>query len=317
MPGSILDSWLARWSARISPRLPTGELPMHLIDTPAGFVRVFDSGSAKPCVVFVPDGPNVIEHYAGLIHALSQSLRVVCFDMPGFGHSLPRNSYGHTLDQGANTVLAVLDRLGIRSATLAFSCANGFYALRAACIAPDRVSSLFLSQTPSLDAMHAWVARLIPWPLKVPAVGQIAAWVFRQKMAHDWYDAALPKARDRAPFREPARRSLASGGCFCLAGVVQGLLKERPESLAGVTVPCTMIWGGQDKSHRHTHADALLECVPHARIVRFDDAGHFPDLEQSARYAGLLLGHFASLNGMPVIGDISSEPVPFGPSSEK
>jgi pimeloyl-ACP methyl ester carboxylesterase len=159
--------------------------------------------------------------------------------------------------------------------------------------------------------MHAWVARVIPWPLKVPAVGQIAAWVFRQEMAHDWYDAALPKARDRVPFREPARQSLASGGCFCLVGVVQDLLKERPESLAGVTAPCTMIWGGQDKSHRHTHVDALLGCVPHARIVRFDDAGHFPDLEQSARYAGLLLEHFASLNGTPAICDISSEPLPF------
>jgi pimeloyl-ACP methyl ester carboxylesterase len=108
-------------------------------------------------VVFVPDGPNVIEHYAGLILALSERLRVVCFDMPGFGHSLPR------LEQGANTVLAVLDRLDIRSATLAFSCANGFYALRAARLAPGRVSSLFLSRTPSLDAMHACMCRVPGW----------------------------------------------------------------------------------------------------------------------------------------------------------
>jgi pimeloyl-ACP methyl ester carboxylesterase len=317
MYGPILDSWLTRWSARISPGPATGDLPMHMIDTPAGSIRVFDSGSQKPCVVFVPDGPNVIEHYAGLVRALSQSLRVVCFDMPGFGHSLPRNSYDHSLDQGANAVLAVLDRLGIRTATLAFSCANGFYALRAACVAPDRVASLFLVQTPSLYAMHAWVARVIPWPLKVPAVGQIAAWLFRQRAAHEWYDIALPKAADRVPFREPARLSLSAGGCFCLAGVVQGLLKERPESLAGVTMPCTMIWGGQDRSHRHTHADTLLECVPHARIVQFSDAGHFPDIEQPERYASLLLEHFASLHRTSAVRETPSVSVPFGLLPEK
>jgi pimeloyl-ACP methyl ester carboxylesterase len=312
MPGSILDNWLTRWSAWTSSRPAIGELPTHSIDTSAGSIRVFDSGSQKPCVVFVPDGPNVIEHYAGLMRALSPSVRVVCFDMPGFGHSLPRNSYGHTLDQGANAVLAVLDRLGIRTATLAFSCANGFYALRAARIAPDRIASLFLSQTPSLYAMHAWVARVIPWPLKISVVGQVAAWFFRQKVAHDWYEIALPKARDRAWFREPARQSLSSGGCFCLAGVVQGLLKERPESLTGVTVPCTMIWGGQDKSHRHTHAESLLECVPQAHIVRFDDSGHFPDLEQPERYMALLLEHVASLDSDPLVqsaGDDIVKPV--------
>jgi pimeloyl-ACP methyl ester carboxylesterase len=295
MLGSLVDSWLTRWSALLSPRATASELPTRFFDTPVGTLRVFDSGSQKSCVVFVPDGPNVIEHYAELTRALVQDLRVVCFDMPGFGHSLPQNSYRHSLDQGAIAILGVLDQLGIQTATLAFSCANGFYAIRAARMAPDRISSLFLSQTPSLDAMHAWVERVIPWPLKVPVVGQIAAWFFRQRAAHSWYDVSLPKATNREPFRQPARQALSSGGCFCLAGVVQGLIKEQPESLEGVGVPCMMIWGDKDRSHRNTHAETLLECIPQAQIVRFEDAGHFPDLEQSERYVKLLLEHMASL----------------------
>ena len=87
--------------------------------------RVFDSESAKPCVVFVPDGPNVIEHYEAVFALLSPRRRVVCFDMPDFGFSLPTPTYAHSLDQGANAVIGVLDALEIERATLAFSCANG------------------------------------------------------------------------------------------------------------------------------------------------------------------------------------------------
>jgi pimeloyl-ACP methyl ester carboxylesterase len=29
--------------------------------------------------------------------------------------------------------------------------------------------------------------------------------------------------------------------------------------------------------------------VPHAEIVRFEDCGHFPDIEQPARYAAMLI----------------------------
>jgi pimeloyl-ACP methyl ester carboxylesterase len=142
-------------------------LPTQRIDTPVRPVRVFDShggesATAKPCVVFVPDGPNVIEHYEELIGLLSAQLRVVCFDMPDFGFSFPQSGYEHSLDHGARAVLGVLDHLGIAKATLAFSCANGFYALRVAQLASARVNNLVLSQTPSLAAMHALTSRVIP-----------------------------------------------------------------------------------------------------------------------------------------------------------
>jgi pimeloyl-ACP methyl ester carboxylesterase len=151
MPAARIDSALARLAARHRTGAD-GALPTQRIDTPAGTVRVYDSGAhdshtresdtAKPCVVFVPDGPNVIEHYEELIGLLStqasQQLRVVCFDMPGFGFSFPQAAYQHSLDHGARAVLGVLDHLSIAKATLAFSCADGFYALRVAQLADTR-----------------------------------------------------------------------------------------------------------------------------------------------------------------------------------
>jgi pimeloyl-ACP methyl ester carboxylesterase len=299
MLASHIDSALARLAARQRTGTTSGTLATQSIDTPVGMVRVYDSdsvdsntresGTTKPCVVFVPDGPNVIEHYEELIGLLSNQLRVVCFDMPGFGFSFPQAGYQHSLDQGARAVLGVLDHLGIAKATLAFSCANGFYALRAAQLAPARVSNLLLSQTPSMAAMHAWTSRVIPWPIRVPVIGQVIAWLSRKKAARGWYKIALPRASSTTLFQQRAGDALSGGACFCLAGVVQGLAREAIDSLRGVATPCTMIWGALDHSHKFTDPLSLHALVPHAEIVRFEDCGHFPDIEQPARYAMMLV----------------------------
>lgn len=289
MLSSSVDSWLARYSARQRKGALRGILPTRDVETPVGTVRVYDSGSEKPCVILVPDGPNVIEHYEHLISLLSPSLRVVCFDMPGFGHSVPRSSYGHSLDQGAGAVLGVLDRLGIRRATLAFSCANGFYALRAAQIAPERVSNLVLSQTPSLAAMRAWIVRNIASPLRVPVAGQVIAWITRRKVAQGWYRIALPWTSEPRPFQDKALDAFADGACFCLAGIVQGLSRERDAALNDTTTPLVMIWGTKDRSHKYTDPKSLHACASQAEILQFEDCGHFPDVEQPARFAAILL----------------------------
>ena len=290
-----LDSYLAKWAASRRGDARPANIITCEVNTPRGIVRVFDSQSTRPCVVFVPDGPNVIEHYTDLFALLTQHLRVVCFDMPGFGFSLPEPTYRHSLDDGATTVIGVLDALRINRVTLAFTCANGFYALRAAQIAPERIASLFLTQTPSLEAMHAWADRVIPWPIRLPVLGQAVSWLARRKAAYVWYDIALPRTTDREPFRRAADAALTSGGCFCLAGVVQGLARESIVALDNHDIPCTMIWGGKDHSHRHTRAESLLQCLPNAKIIRFEDCGHFSDLEQPERYAEMLIQHVSTL----------------------
>jgi pimeloyl-ACP methyl ester carboxylesterase len=301
MLGSLVDSYLAKATSYVALKSADRALTTRQVETPSGPVRLQDTGGDRPCVVIVPDGPCVIEHYAPLLELLWPKLRVVCFDMPGFGFSTPRRDYGHTLDQGARVVLGVLDQLGIERATLAFSCANGFYALRAARLWPERIESLFLSQTPSLDAMRAWSDRMIPWPLRVPAVGQMTSWALRKQLAKRWYDMSLPRAVDREPFREPALHALSGGACFSLAGVAQGLAQASQADVSNVTVPCTMLWGASDRTHRATSAQSLHQCVAGARITTFDKVGHFPDLEQPAKFAELLLAQIARVQAAPLL----------------
>jgi pimeloyl-ACP methyl ester carboxylesterase len=291
--GMALDSRFAARAERNGTSDTIAGLRARNLDTPVGRVRAVDSESDKPCVVIVPDGPNVIEHYAALIARLASELRVVCFDLPGFGFSLPRSDYTHSLDQGVSALCGVLDALSVSEATLAFSCVNGLYALRAARSAPTRVRGLFLSQTPSLIDMLAWSDRVIPAPLHVPVIGQTAVWLSRSMLAMRWYDMALPRSTDREPFRATARTALAQGAAFSLAGVVQGLAPESQALVENVSVPCTVLWGMQDRTHRRTEPESLRACVPSARFIRRAELGHFPDLEDPACFAQLLLSHMA------------------------
>lgn len=291
MLSARVDHWLASLSLRRG-RRHAGEQPVpRFLDTAAGRLRVADTGGPGPTVVLVPDGPNAVEHCAQVRGLLTrQGVRVVCFDMPGFGLSVPKACYTHSLDEGASLVLEVLDQLAIDSAVLAFSCANGFYALRAAQLAPARVAGLLLSQTPSLGDMQHWALRVVPKVLHFPVIGQFLGWCFRERAASRWYGLALPKGTDPAPMRETARQAFRCGACFSLAGVVQGLLREDPQTaLCPIDTPCTVVWGNGDRSHRRTEPASLLRHVPHAQVIQFRDCGHFPDLEQAQRFVGVLM----------------------------
>ena len=290
------SSWLdAQLSAGVVRRVrhvrhaPPTALPTRWVDTSQGAIRVFDSGGDKPCIVLSPDGPNVIEHYEDVIELLAPHFRVLCFDMPGFGFSAPGSAYDHSLQRGATVMRELMDQLGVAKATIALSCANGFYAIRLAQLAPQRVERLVLSQTPSLQAMHRWTDRVVPKVLKVPLLGQVLSRVFRQKMATAWYHVALPKTTPAAPFNNVARRALRCGGCFSLAGVVQGLSREPAGAARLQGVPYTVLWGTQDRSHRFTSPTAILDDVPHAQIIVLSDCGHFPDLESPQRFVQAVL----------------------------
>ena len=60
-----------------------------------------------------------------------------------------------------------------------------------------------------------------------------------------------------------------------------------------MTTPCTLLWGPRDHSHKFTDPLSLHERVPEAEIVRFDDCGHLPDVEQPERFAAILLESMA------------------------
>lgn len=262
----------------------------NMIDTDSGRIRVKDTGSDKPALVMVPDGPCVVEHFEPLMKDLMSDFRVICFDMPGFGFSYPKITYDFGLEKSVRTVVSVLDALRIERATLSFSCVNGYIAIALAKSYPERISRLVLAQTPSVHVMkNQWVDRNIPKPIQIPYLGQVINAALSGKLASTWYDMALPKnSTSKAGFVKLALSALQSGGCFCLASIAQGMRNVGDNELSGIDVPTTMVWGNKDWSHKNTNFESLRDHVPHCEIHEFDGCGHFPYLERPKAFAALL-----------------------------
>ena len=51
------------------------------------------------------------------------------------------------------------------------------------------------------------------------------------------------------------------------------------------------VWGGADRTHRHSDPHSIAEHAPGARVVEFPDAAHFPDLEEPERFSETLRDH--------------------------
>lgn len=261
---------------------------IRLVSTNFGEIRLLDTGENKPVILTIPDGPNVIEHHQQLISQLSENFRVVCFEFPGIGFSYPNSRFDYSFNAASKLVIELMDLLKIEKATLAFSCSNGFYAIKTAELFPERINRLFLSQTPSLNSMSKWTEKAIPRVLKLPIIGQFANLFLVKKFANIWYKYALPKPTDKSLYRKKAIHSLENGGCFCLSSLVQGLQKEKGSKLTVVDVPATLIWGSKDFTHQKTNAQSILEHLPNCEIIEFDSCGHFPELEDTNRYVELI-----------------------------
>jgi pimeloyl-ACP methyl ester carboxylesterase len=265
--------------------------------TPAGYerlelglasIRYRVEGRGGPPVVFVPDGPNVLEHYDELAPMVGARHTVLRFEMPGFGFSFPRPGYGFTVEEQAAVCAQVLERTVGGPSVLAFSCSNAYIALRVAAERPDLVAGLVVIQAPCWADEQRWARRIDPGGvIGLPGAGQALNALLARRLARMWYAAALPDRARIGHFLDPASTALEHGACFCLASLIQAN-RGRMADFAPVTQPALAIWGGGDRTHRQSDGRSILEHVPEAQWVEFERAGHFPELEDSDRFVGIL-----------------------------
>lgn len=284
MTGRFVDSLRFNWKS--PPQFGEG---FFYLDTDFGKIRIFDTKGNRPVIINVPDGPNVIEHQIPLIRDLAKNFRVICFEYPGLGFSFPNSKYDYSFESGSNVLIQIMDILKLDKVSLLFSCSNGFYAIQAAIKSTERFNHIFLSQTPSTEGILKWTEKSIPNLLKVPVLGQLANAIYVNKLGDIWYKYSLPKNHPyRLDYSRIAKTSIGEGGCFCLSSLVQGLMKDSNTSLNLSGVPTTLVWGSLDFTHRKTDKDSIRRHIKDCEIIEFKDCGHFPELEKTRDYVGLI-----------------------------
>jgi pimeloyl-ACP methyl ester carboxylesterase len=245
-----------------------------------------EAGSGAPLVLLhagIADRSMYAEHLEPLAAA---GYRAIAIDLPGFGEAPPGT--GGKGEWGV--VLETLDGLGLERAALAGTSFGGAVAMRAAAVAPERLTALALFSAPppvldpSPELAAAWEAEeaaLERGDLDGAVRAVLDAWL-------------LPNAPEELGRRvERMQRRAFELQVEAPEEDVPDFLEERPEMLEALRSPTLVATGKHDMVDLRQGAEAMAAAIPGARRVTIEGAGHLAALETPEAFRHLLLDFLA------------------------
>jgi pimeloyl-ACP methyl ester carboxylesterase len=258
------------------------------LETPAGTLRVEDSGDGPPVVCL--HGLTATHRYVLMGSRLLERAghRVLLYDARGHGASSPPPSPAdYAYDALAGDLRTLLDRSGIERAVLVGASMGAHTIARFALDSPDRVAALALI-TPAYEPDHL-EGRLDGWDALADGLrdggidGFLAA-----------YDLTGLSDRWRGTVATVIRQRLAAHDHLdAVADALRTVPRSRPfsrlDELAAIRAPTLVIASRDDADPTHPLATARLwaDRIPNARLV-VEDPGRSPLAWQGAQLSRLL-----------------------------
>ncbi len=246
-------------------------------------------------VGYTQDGPAgapvvVLSHSLGAtrgmwdpqVPALAERYRVVTYDTRGHGDS-PAPAGPYTVDDLADDLLALLDRVGARRAHVVGLSLGGMTAIRLAAREPSRVGRLALLATSAKPDPQGFLDRAVQArtggtaPLAPAIVGR---WLT------PGYAAAHPDLVARLETMIAAADDEGYASCCEAVGHF-----DAREDLARITAPTLVVSGAEDPALPPPHQQAIADGIAGARLVTVSPGAHLPNLEQPLQVTGELLAH--------------------------
>lgn len=288
MNATWTDTLVFPWQRRsiVSGPAASSRKDIHFAHLRSTSIRYRVAGAGAKTIVLATDPPVTLEQYDDLIGYLSREFRVVVFENPAFGFSLPRLGMGFAFESACAIALEFLTHLNQPPYVPAFPCASAYVAIRLAGMHPELVSDLVVIQAPDWHEELKWKRRCDPKNiLGLPYLGQIFFRLTKRRNAGIWYRWAVGNKGLLDQFLQPTLHAFAHGARFSLASSFQQYLIPPEPNFPKVRQPTLIIWGLVDRTHRGTDMASTLRYAPHAQVVHLETAGHFPELEQPARFA--------------------------------
>lgn len=234
-----------------------------------------------PAVILIHGFGASLQTWDAWAENLSRKHRVIRFDLPGSGLSLPDPDADYTDARSIELLVALMDRLGLSRASIAGHSIGGRIAWTFAATLPERVDRLVLV-APDGFASPGFEYGKAP---EVPGVLELMRYVLPKPLlrmnlkpayANPEFldDALLDRYYDliRAP---GARQAM-------LDRMRQTVLVDPRPLLAAIRAPTLLVWGERDAMIPFANSVDYLKVLPDARLVSFPTAGHLPQEEAAA-----------------------------------
>ena len=287
-----------------SEHFPYPERTFMYGDTP---IMSFDAGDG-PAIVFVHGlGANLthFEHVAPPL--VAAGYRVCGLDLPGFGLSgKPRRDYSIRWLSGA--VFALMDHLGIATATLAGHSLGGLVVADAALHDKSRVERLVLISSAGLFQMplpFQWVARTIMRPGLVAAALERNARRLLEKRVFEERNEKVERFIEQSVTRPDPRF------VHDLARVMWSLRKELTsyhlfDEVHRLTMPTLVIYGGSDRLLPTKSVPRWATKLPVGELEVIERCGHMPIIEKPEQVVMRMSAFLARTNVLPASASTQS-----------
>jgi pimeloyl-ACP methyl ester carboxylesterase len=234
--------------------------------------------------------------------ALSQRYRVHAPDLPGFGSSGKPARAPYNARWYAETMLGLMDELGISRAHLVGNSMGGRISIEMGLLEPDRIRSMGL-----LCPAVAWVKRGFHPLVRLlrPEFGLLPHGFTRNTVAAQFwslfYDRDLIDPEVGEIMVDEFRRIYHSAGArLAFLASARNIYLEAPYGrngfyprLAELKPPALFIWGTHDALIPAAFGRHVRKWLPDAEQVTIEDCGHVPQVERPAETNELLQSFFA------------------------
>ena len=254
--------------------------------TPVAVHYQVDGHSADadaPTVVLTGSLGSTLSMWDPQIPALAPRYRVVRYDTRGHGES-PVPETTCSIDDLADDLLALIDRLGTPNVHLVGLSLGGMTAIRLAARNPDRVRSLALLCTSALlGPAQAWLDRAAT--VREQGTGTVADAVVAR-----WFSPGFLAAQPARVelYRNMIAATPALGYAACCEAIAA--MDLRPD-LADITAPTLVVGGIQDPATPPAHLQAIAEGIAESTLLMVEPAAHLASVEQSAAINTALQQH--------------------------
>jgi len=217
------------------------------------------------------------------VPALAERFRVVRYDTRGHGRS-PEPVGDSTMDDLADDVVALLDRLGVGAAHVVGLSIGGMTGLRLAVREPSRVASLaVLCSSAATGNEQAWRDRA--HTARTEGTGALAEAVVSRWLTPG-YAAGHPELVHQ--LRATVAGTSDEGYASCCAAIAA---MDQRADLPRISAPTLVVSGAEDPALPPEQQQVIAGGIPGARLLTVSPAAHVANIEQAEQVTAALLEH--------------------------
>jgi pimeloyl-ACP methyl ester carboxylesterase len=272
-PDRPVEDLTERWAMAPSQFLSLSGMQVHYRD---------EGPKEDPLPIILVHGTSASLHtWNGWTEVLSEHHRVIRFDMQGFGLTGPHPQNKYHIEDYAETLIKLMDAMGIDSAIVAGNSLGGYVAWSAAVLYPERIAKLVLvdsSGYPFESDSVPIAFRIYSSPILKFLFGNIMPRSMVKSSIENVYanpDKITEDLVDRyfeLTTREGNRDALAKRFVETKAG-------QLADRVGELTQETLILWGAKDHLIPINSGHRFHREIPNSQFIPFSDLGHVPHEE--------------------------------------